>query len=260
MLLTSGSEGIRRWRLKPDHIVPDGPPEILLKSYSERMSMVDSRNLLAADQGLQHTVLISTDSPAELRTVSAHPGLDHAVLSPDGKWLVTSTWQGKGIRIWSTENLELVQELEPETGSASIAFSPQGDKLIVSSASAYCLYQVGSWARIWQRERDSDDLWPGPVTFSPDGQLLAVSHNRRLIHLLEAASGRPRLLLESRRPTIYSSFEFRRDGLQLAAAARQDVQVWDLGGMQEQLRKLNLALELAESVRLRDVSRSRKDP
>ena len=52
--------------------------------------------------------------------------------SPDGRWAVTGTWQGTGVKVWDARRGVLVHEL-PVDGSAEVVFSsgrpPSGDRV-----------------------------------------------------------------------------------------------------------------------------------
>jgi eukaryotic-like serine/threonine-protein kinase len=249
-MFTSGQAGVHRWQLDPSSGLPSADPMRLLPEPSERFSIARDGRLLAIDHGVSRGSLLMIGDPqsatgqdlVDRRLWFVHGGLDHAVLSPDANWLATSTWQGRGIRIHETNRLELVHELEPETGSASVAFRPDGERLVVCSADARRLYETATWKVVWQRERVSDDQWPGPVAFSPDGKYLAVSQNRHQINILDAETGDPLLLLESPRAAIQGGFQFRADGRELIASARRDLQIWDLWGIEQKLKDFELAV------------------
>ena len=92
-----------------------------------------------------------------------------AKLSPDGRWLATSTWGGSNVKVWDTARRTLAWELP--CGSAIAAFSLDGRWLVTSTDHEYRLWHVGSWRpgieirSVWTSmapspSRTTDGCWP----------------------------------------------------------------------------------------------------
>jgi WD40 repeat protein len=80
-----------------------------------------------------------------------------------------------------------------------------------------------------------------PLAFSPDNFLMAVTSDTRVIELVAAATGEVLANLEAPNCGTLSYLRFSPDGTRLYALQwDQQVQVWDLRRLREELRKLNL--------------------
>ena len=93
-------------------------------------------------------------------------GLDHIAFSPDGRRILTGSFD-QAARLWDLEG-NLVKKFNVNSFVASVAFSPDGKKIL-----------TGSWdqtARIWDlegnliREFKGHTDWVTSVAFSPDGK------------------------------------------------------------------------------------------
>ena len=240
-LLTAGLAGVERWPIvsrPPDAQLKLGPAERLCaKAAAPAALSCRGRNLLAAENDWRHVILLDLARPAESRRCGDHPGVAVIAVSPNGKWFATGTWQGQGVRVFDMPSGELRREL-PVNGSADCAFSPGGEFLATGSATEYCLWKVGSWEPVWTVAREGAGDMIGSLTFSPDGQMVALLHGRMTRTKLAAVSdGRELATLEAGRPLCFSP-----DGSRLATVAEDghSVLVWHLPLIRRQLAQMKL--------------------
>ncbi len=123
--------------------------------------------------------------------------------------------------------------------SAWVAFSPDNRWLAVAG-STYELREAGSWKLRYSVHRNPPTA-PGPLAFSADGRTLAVARVPALVDLLAVETGEVLATLEAPRTAQLYYLRFSPDGGQLFALEwDQQVQVWDLRRLREELRKLGL--------------------
>jgi len=118
----------------------------------------------AASGQLLHT-LLHAPPDAQIGSLDV-PTVDVLVFSPDGQLLATADGKRQAVRLWRVSDGQL-QYAIPHA-SASLAFSPDGQELILS----------GDPVRVF-RVRDGHEVRQfaaaGQVALSPDGRLLAVT-------------------------------------------------------------------------------------
>lgn len=148
---------------------------------------------------------ISGDEARLLATVE-HPDLSSMAFNPDGRSLVTASFDGS-IRVWDAENGDLLSEPELVFGNTllenigipnviqSAAFSPDGQILATNHLQVIYLWNtnesgIASEEPRMVLESPSDDsalFWV--IQFSPDGRLLAASADNGAIMVWDTTTG-----------------------------------------------------------------------
>jgi eukaryotic-like serine/threonine-protein kinase len=247
-LATSGVTGLLRWpvRRSPAGFVRVGPPEPLgplsgLPTGRVRFGR-DGRTLAVIDgvgEGGRVFVL-DLDGRRPPVTLSGHPGLTRIDLSPDGAWVATGTWHGRGVKVWDACSGKPVREL-PVRGSAGVLFSPDGRWLVTSAGEEYAIWKVGSWALSRRIPREGTIEVPGYAAFSPDGRVLAICKTRNLVQLIDFETGRELAALEPPELRNASSLGFSPDGrLLIVTFKAAGIQVWDLAAIRRELASIGL--------------------
>jgi WD40 repeat protein len=198
-------------------------------------------------RGNRHTMTISHSrgvTRLDLDEAAAIPlpegkAFEYAATSPDTNWLVVSQREG-ATQVWDLQRCEVVRELPGRGGVVS--FSPTGRWLVLSSDASYEFYETGSWQRrhIIQTQA-APALTPAYVAFSRHGTLVALAVSRRLVQIVDSASGREIVTLTSPRPQYITSLAFSPDDKTLLVANDQnEIQVWELDKLRRELAALNL--------------------
>jgi WD40 repeat protein len=179
------------------------------------------------------------DEPSPIPLIESKGLQGYAATSPDTNWLALSLRSGS-TEIWDLRRHEMVFALGQ--GYGGVAFSPDGRWLVVGSGASYSFYETGSWRRrhVVQTHTAAASTPPN-VAFSRDGRLAALAVNRRLVQIVDPATGREILRLNSPEAEIITSVAFSPDDINvLVANDQQEVQVWDLRALRRELAALNL--------------------
>ena len=251
-LIVSGGPGLWRWPIARDGrsgttALRIGPGERILLpegTATGGCSLAhDGRTLavVAADAA----IIFDLKAQKEKTRFGGHTGSVGAVLSPDGRWLACTTWHGSGVKVFDTQSRKLVLSV-PETNNSHAAFSPDGMWLATGTGPEYRLWSVGSWeAGLRIAGVETTDM-PGPMAFSPDGQILAIVVSWPLVRLIDVASGLELATLEM--PDIdvrIWALSFSPDGTCLIAGSHSHrLHIWDLRLIRQRLAAMGLDWDL----------------
>jgi WD40 repeat protein len=254
-LITAGLGGLQLWPIQCDHAghgnASLGPPVLLRavpKSARCRAALSQDGNKIAClDYTNQQIIVMDAKTPGkpiELKGLERHRDI---ALSPTGRWAAVSNWKLKeSARVWdltssTTKPIWQLQNIDPETGSSRVAFSPDGQWLGTSEQDKYRFWQVGSWTPGLVIPRDRLEPDPGPLAFSRDSRMLAIARSAWTVQLIEPATGEEIATLTAPDTQIINSLGFSPDARHLAVATNNHtIQLWDLQLIQRQLEELNL--------------------
>ncbi len=246
-LLTSGELGIHRWPIAADPQngnVRIGPPQTLNKpptNHQARASLSQDGRRLAAVVSPQEALVINLDKPAETVRIGGHPGLWDVAISPDGKWVMTGTQHGSGIKLWDARSGQLVKDLPAGHGGDG-RFSQDGKWLVTSSSEGGPhTWEVGAWQPVPYSKQH------GGGVYSKDGKVLAIHHfSQRLVELVDATTGQELATLPAPNQLLISGMCFSPDGSQLAVSCYNfhTIQLWDLRLIRQQLAAMHLDWDL----------------
>jgi len=241
-LYVASAAGLERFRLEGKRL--SGRPELILEGRFKSLSTTPDGSLLAALDG-QAIHLLSPTESAGVRRIDVPNRTLRVSLSPDGKQVAAGNWRGSGVRVYDTQDGDSIAHLWPEDGHCTPWFSPDGKHLVVGTEHEYHLHTAGSIDILSPRSRQvSNKLAARVASYSPDGRCLAVLLGRSKVVLLEAATGRELVILESPEPQIPNDCCFSPDGKYLIVATDSNhVLLWNITHLESQLRALGLPLD-----------------
>jgi eukaryotic-like serine/threonine-protein kinase len=255
-LITDGSAGLQRWPIAPDPETDGlriGPPQplglsarapLLFPGYDPEIALSADGRTVAHSPNCGQVLVIALEN-ARRKLLVESPLLRHVALSPDGRWLATGNWWGRGAKVWDARTGKPACELdlgESEKGAAWTAFSPDGKWLVTGTFAEYCFWQVGSWEKKYALPRADAGRPKGWSVFSPDAKMVALLHSVGGVRLVDPETGRE----FARLPAAGSPYCFTPDGSQLVTNAERDgdFQVWDLRVIRQQLAEMGLDWDL----------------
>ena len=222
-----------------------GPPSpfFTAKWLGDAALSRDGRRLAVTDEDNNAAYVFDLEDPSAKVTLREHPRVTHIAISPDGRWVTTSSWNNRLLKVWDVSTTNCVFTFEMP-GRARATFSPDG-RWLAASSREYRLWEVGSW-------RPKGPPLPGFVVpeandlaFSPDSRLMALLQDGDRVQLRETLSERVLATLEPPETVRKSSLRFSPDGTRLAALAQdQQVELWDLRALREDLKAMNLDWDL----------------
>jgi WD40 repeat protein len=248
-LLAAGADGLRRWPLRPPAGGGDawrvGPVQRLVASPLNNCDF-DAAGRLAALvvlEGGRRLEVVELGGPASVRRAAvAHPNVDYAALSPDGRWAASGGWHATTVKILDVEKNELAAEL-PLGIETAVGFTPDSTALITWRGDEYVFWDVGDWKPRRRIRRDGSRFYyPQPLVFSPDGELTAYVTAPHVIQLEETATGRPLVRLEDPHRDRPTGMAFTPDGSRLVTVNLYDrvIHVWDLRAIRRRLKEVGL--------------------
>ncbi len=177
------------------------------------------------------------------RTVkAAHLALvDSIAYSPDGKWLVSGSFQE--VAIWDPLTGRLRQRLTGFTHAVvALAFSRDSKLLAIAGGEPTVegevkVYQSGTWKRVMDLKNAHSDTVYG-ISFSPDHKMLATASADKFVKVWDVPSGKFVKSFEGHTHHVLD-VGWMADGKILASAgADNTVKIWDFE-KGEQVRTIN---------------------
>jgi WD40 repeat protein/predicted Ser/Thr protein kinase len=240
-LLTCGPAGLERRSFEPGTSTTE--PRL-----GERGAIRDSAGLLyasmtangqwvaAADHGQDRIVVHEVQNPVNRFSLGKHVDVQHVAFSPDGRWIASGTWNGRGIKIWDVSSRRLVKDIP--TGRATAIFSPDS-RWLVTGSDRFQIWEAGTWREVHRTQKAPEFV--GHAAFSPDSRILATVRNGRAVQLLEPTTGRVLADLEAPGMPPISWLRFTPDGGTLLALEwTRAIQAWDLRRLRAELAARNL--------------------
>ena len=245
-LLTCGPGGIYRWPIVSAGANTSGEfelgePSVVRTGITFNFAALsaDGRWIAAANHGAGSLAFYDLQNPTNKFALVEQPRIQSPALSPNGRWAAAGNWKGSGVKVWDISNRREVCVLPiPSTGWG--VFSPDSRKL-VTSGTRYELWDTDTWKLSRHLSPADSNSRPGPIAFSPNGRLLAISPEPNIAELIDPESGLQLAKLEAPQSASLSSFCFSPDSSKLYALEwNKQVQVWDLDKLRAELKSLKL--------------------
>jgi WD40 repeat protein/serine/threonine protein kinase len=251
-LLVGGCGGVFSWPIAADgkktvdlgSCTPCRIP-LPLGTYSGWFDLTPDGTFLAVPDSVSGRVVLTDlrDPRKQSLLTGCPPGLNHAILSPDGRWAALSFWGTlqDGLRIVQTSDGQVVKKfpdsLERETTAecTNAVFSPDG-RWLVTGGDECRFWEVGTWRldRVLPKAAAPGDV--RGLAFRQDGKVLAI-HYSSVVRLVDPVDGVELATL----PGPRGVYRFSADGNRLACfGGYKLLQVWDLTRLRAGLDKLGL--------------------
>lgn len=129
----------------------------------------DGRKLVLSNNGTGQFMVVTPASGGVVRL--AHPGTLGTAISPDGSWVVTSSYLAPGLRVWSLPEGKLQRVLCETDIVMQTLITPDGGRLIARTSGGNRVFRTAGWA---EEPRPPTATRFDSITASPDGRVLAT--------------------------------------------------------------------------------------
>jgi WD40 repeat protein len=245
-----GKGGLYIWPTEPGAIANTLPARKLQKidlpkdAVCEWAALSDKgRILVVADSGNGQIMLRDLEHSTEWNVLKAKLGVTFVATHPDARWIAYLKWK---VGVWVMDlKTNKSNKLESGAGSGFAAFSPNGKWLVTGSPDLYHVWEVGSWTKPVHQLPGYHSIngLIGPLTFSPDGSMLAIALSSSEVELVSANNGWKKIvkLTSPDDSVLLTGLKFSADGSRLAVVTGAHlIYIWDLRGLREQLAKMDL--------------------
>jgi len=240
----SGDSSTFTYRLGKPQSLYDGP------GLDQGALDHDGRYLAVAHESAGETLILDLKNPAAKPVVlGPDPLADRIAMSPDGRWVVSSSWHTSRARIWDARTGDLVRTLAMPARTLT-TFSPDS-RWLATSTSEYQLWEAGSWRPEGPPKPAYDVPEWNFTAFSPDGRVMARTLEGTKIQLVETLTEKPLAILEAPDAIGLGIFQFSPDGSHLAVRQNdQQVQLWDLRLIRQELLAMHLDWDMPRDASL----------
>jgi WD40 repeat protein/serine/threonine protein kinase len=169
-------------------------------------------------------------------------GVSSVAFSPDGKRLVSGSWD-ETVKVWDAQTGQQTLIFLEHTGAVlSVAFSPDGKRVVSGSGGWGHGRPLPGEVKVWNAQTGKETLTlkghtgsVNSVAFSPDGKRLVSGSGDGTLKVWDAQTGQETLSLKGHTGKV-TSVAFSPDGRRLVSASfDKTVKVWDAQTGQETL-------------------------
>src|SRR5262249_42222716 len=130
----------------------------------------DGQRLALHTEPSGEVIFLDLARPGRRRRTLRENALYRPAISPDGRWVVTGTWNGYACKVWDAQTGRHVQDLPARNAQAT--FSPDQRWLVIGTSQEYAFHQLeaGRWQCRRRQPRDTGVPWAGLVAFTRDAR------------------------------------------------------------------------------------------
>jgi WD40 repeat protein len=203
---------------------------------------------LAALVHQDEVVLLDLVSASPPRRIALGQHCHRLALHPEGTWLAGTVKDSNAIQLWSLDAGTSVGAPSTVAGYEYFTFDPTGRWFAACWGEWFQVYRVGAWQQpafvIQRRETSAQHA---PITFSRNGEIIAIASSRYLIELWRIIRPdgplQPERIATVEHPdrSPLEMLTFSSDGAWLATATKDNlVQLWNLKLLAAGLARLGL--------------------
>ncbi len=140
-IFTSGQNGLKQWdiNLRQEdagrYSVSFSDPTVILEGETRNTDFNDAKQLIAVRVGHNRVKVVDLESKMS-SDIGPHVNVSRVLFTPDGRFLLTITWQGFGVKVWDMATMNSVTDIAPEISSVAIAYNRDTNRLCGTSGDA----------------------------------------------------------------------------------------------------------------------------
>lgn len=192
---------------------------------------------------VSHTNVFVRQGTNRVRSFLGSEDLHYAAISRDGNWIASVPLNRSdqySAYVFKTDSGQRVGKF-PIYGRADVAFTPENRWLVTGSAREFCFWNLEALKPDRRIQRVDAGNQHGPLAFSADGKLMALTITRTIVQLREYPSLKILATLQAPDPQMISWLSFDHSGRRLAVANETHlIHIWDLHVVREELAKLRM--------------------
>ena len=243
-LYTAGKQGINCWKFDIEDgqfgpVISCSHVRNITKESVETFDIDNAEATIATPYRRRSIKLIDVAS-GETQSFGNHLNVSKVAFSPDEKFLVTTTWQGRGINVWDLRTRKRLTTLAPMTSTSMIGFHPDGKRMLGISGDKNFAWSTKDWNVQGAETRKVTDGWPGDVMVSPDGRLVVRTRSQYLPELIDSKTGQRLASLESPFKCMIGAISWSESGRYVSITDRETILVWDLQQIRSHLERLKI--------------------
>jgi WD40 repeat protein len=241
-IIGTGVNGYWEWKLSPSGNGPVWKP-VLSDFRKSRLKHADASADGSVLAFVSPTNVYVRQGTNLVRSFYGSTDLHYAAISRDGQLVAAvplNRSDGFNAYVFKTAAGQRVGKF-PVWGRADVAFTPDNQWLVTGSASEFCFWNLETLKPDRRIKRMDTGGGHGPIAFSADGKVMALTITRTFVQLREYPSLKILTTLQAPDPQMISWLCFDHLGRRLAVANETHIiHVWDLRAVREELAKLRL--------------------
>ncbi len=232
-----------------------GAPESIGRRYDSTIQSVhrgDRDWLVALDRNPLYIVRAELWPDGDLgraKVVAAGEPMTWVTISPDERWVVSTTFPPKDARLWDATTGRSLGLLGA-TDAISAGFAPDSRHLLTRTQTGYTVWDVTTRQRVHQWSTPQSGM-AGRIRFSGDGRWLALLQGNDRIVVHRASDWQEAVTLTLPKVAdLYDCVWSRDDRHLIMTGMDGHVTVWDFTLLRRELSTLGLGVEERTSLRV----------
>jgi WD40 repeat protein/uncharacterized caspase-like protein len=166
-----------------------------------------------------------------------------AVLSPDGKKILTASCQDKSAKVWNAESGELLLNLAGRASEVGAGvFSPGGKNIVTVNGKLAKVWDIEKGRLLTNLSGHTDQITS--LVYSPDGKKIVTGSNDKTVKIWNASTGELSITLQAQLETWYPmpgnpqvKLAYSADGVNIATVSDDTIKIWNVltGGLRTEL-------------------------
>ena len=246
-MVVSSDKGLHRWDVDVQFDQKDAATfsasnrKDLFAGRTRDFLFFDSDQKLAACIGSQLWIINSVTGKIEAK-MGTHRNLNRVQITADEKYLLSGTWQGRGLKIWDVKNYaEVSSSLATVKNAIPVTVPRESNRVLGASIGAAFFEGTMKDGRLDISKVESPAFeMARTAEFSPEGNLLAVQRRTFEILITDPETLQPITEFRASSNERITNFEFTRDESTISLCCSHSMQFLNIEHVRSELEKIGL--------------------